>query len=150
MVEQQERDAVKVFQLIDWTNIEELVSEQHGEKLEVRWTKAFVSHMESPHDGGVCEYVFDHELCGIESESVRILLEEGKLASVTCIEIPFNKVLEGNRIAIFPELHVYIPISMIEKSLTGDIIDVREMMGERRGYNDRLVSNENNFFNHKL
>jgi hypothetical protein len=39
---------------------------------------------------------------------------------------------------------------MIEKSLTGDIIDVREMMGDRRGYNDRLISNENEFFKYKL
>lgn len=150
MIEQQERETMKVFQLINWAYIEEWVTRKYNRQVEVKNYSAFVTHMRSPYNHGVCSYIFDNELCGIESENVNLLTEDRELVSEECIQVPFYKVLGKNKIPIFPELNVHIPVSMIEKSLTGDIIDVREMMGDRRGYNDRLISNENEFFKYKL
>ena len=136
----------KLFQLIDWSEIEKIVSQVSDVKLEVKYLKAYVYHPSNASDN--FKAVYDDELVGYESEIVNMVTKDGGLLSEECFTIPFHKVMSGNKISIMVYALINVPVSMIEKSLTGDIIDIDEMMGDRRGYNDRLQSNERRFFEH--
>ncbi len=136
----------KLFQLIDWSEIEKKVSRDAGVELHVKYLKAFVYHPLNASDN--FKAVYDDELVGYESQTVNILTKDRGLFSEECFNVPFHKVMSGNKISIMSYALLNIPVSMIEKSLTGDIIDIDEMMGDRRGYNDRLQSNERRFFEH--
>lgn len=136
----------KLFQLIDWSEIEKIVSQVSDVKLEVKYLKAYVYHPSNASDN--FKAVYDDELVGYESEIVNMVTKDGGLLSEECFTIPFHKVMSGNKISIMAYALINVPVSMIEKSLTGDIIDIDEMMGDRRGYNDRLQSNERRFFEH--
>jgi hypothetical protein len=136
----------KLFQFIDWSEIEKMVSRVSGVKLEVRYLKAYVYHPYNPSDN--FKAVYDDELVGYESEIVNMVTKDGGLLSEECFSIPFYKVMSGNKKSIMAYALINVPISMVEESLTGDIVDIDEMMGDRRGYNDRLQSNERRFFEH--
>lgn len=48
---------------------------------------------------------------------------------------------EGNSFALMPSFHGHLPVEMVMEHL-GDEVTLVEFMGERRGYNPRIIANE--------
>ena len=147
-----------MVELIDWTKINEKVSQATGTNVEVRSNNGLIkSSWRAPKQKDlstkVVEYaIIDNECCGIVCEKRNMYLpnvEDGIkifedvfgcniFQSVDFYEIRENK----SEINMFPSYSIDISLETILECLTGEKKPLYVYMGGRYSYNDRLQSNE--------
>jgi hypothetical protein len=149
-----------MVKVIDWSPINEIISEAVGVEVECRLGNALIEDVEAIFDK---EYeivetkslIIDKECCGrsTDTNSFHISqLNEGKPFSVVLMpNVEFYKVhkeIDNKRsIAMFPSYEFNIDIDDVKKCLTGEEITLYEFMNGRYRYNPRIEANEMDILN---
>ena len=153
----------KIVEVIDWSKINNDISEECGMELQARLGKGFVADRTGVYDKdlGVAEtkcLVLDSECCGGQTTTRNMVVTEDggittKVLTVETIKVPFYKVgkptidedgTTHTPIFVMPLYHFHIDIDVIKKNLTGEKITLFELMKNRYDYNGRIKSNEVN------
>lgn len=132
--------------LIDWTPINEKISNIVGCKVESRLGNAFIDDVESNFNGIIQKQsiIVDKDCCGQHSESKYIYISELNNAEpfhVKLFSVEFYKVLE-DLISLQPSFVFEIDKDDIKNCLTGETKCLYEYMDSRYRYNPRIESNE--------
>lgn len=148
-----------IVEIIDWTPINEKISKAVGFPVECRIGNGLIRDIESVFEEkyGVQKrsMVIDRECCGVSTEVENIFssdLYDGKPFAICLLKgLGFfkSKDEEGNKIiAMMPSFYFDIDIDDVNNCLTGEKVSLFEFMGERYGYNPRIVSNETTILSH--
>jgi hypothetical protein len=151
-----------MVKIIDWSKINETVSDTVGYKVECRIGNGIISDVTAVFDKelGVVEtndIILDTECCARVSTSKNLLVFELNKVGF-CVKflegVGFYKVYEeetegsfSRSIAMFPSFEFDIDIDDIKSCLTGEEMPLYLFMGERYDYNSRIRNNERGLLN---
>ena len=142
------------IKVIDWTKINEVISNKVQQDVECRLGNGFIEDIEAIFDKDssleIKSLIIDKECCGSKSDSRNIYISElnkGEPFMVNLFKgIGFFKVdkktEKGHSVAMFPSYYFDIDIDDVKNCLTGEEIPLYQFMGSRYAYNDRIVTNE--------
>jgi hypothetical protein len=157
-----------MVQIVDWTYINEKISEAVGFKVECRMGKGYIPSVtavfEKDTDDGIFKYsegkktrglLIDTECCGLSAKESSFLMSDTNEKPFSCNlfeGIGFFKVEKEEKgdivsHAMFPSYYINIDEDDVKSCLTGKEIPMHEFMGSRYGYNPRIRSNERNILN---
>jgi hypothetical protein len=141
--------------IIDWTPINKAISDKVGEQVECRLGKGFIEGVEAIFDKElgyeeIKSLIIDNECCGRKTEKQNFYISELNDGVPFCInffsEVGFYKLDKetenGKSISMFPSYEFSIDVDDVKKCLTGEEKSLFEFMGNRYGYNPRIISNE--------
>mgnify|MGYP000846956129 CR=1 FL=1 len=142
-----------MVELIDWTKINEKISQATGTNVEVRSTNGLIKTVYGNKEPDNIEYaIIDNECCGTVSEwrNMYIPTTDDNLkifeSVFTCRifqGVEFYEILEDKtKRAMFPAYSIDISLETILECLTGEKQPLYVYMGGRYSYNDRLQENE--------
>lgn len=141
-----------MIELIDWTPINEKISERVGYAVECRAGHGLIRDVTAQWDKDQepesRSIILDKECCGVTAKNENFLISD-------LCEKPFTvKKFEGigffqkfndkgeKVMAMFPKFYFSIDQDDVYKCLTGESIPLYQHMGQRYGYNPRIHSNE--------
>jgi|LakMenE01Jun11ns_1017448.scaffolds.fasta_scaffold9959285_16 hypothetical protein len=132
--------------LIDWTPINEKISNIVGCKVECRIGNAFIDDIEATFNDVIQKQsiIVDKECCGKYSVSKYMYISElnnSEPFHVKLFSVEFYKVDE-NLFSLEPSFVFEIDKDDIKNCLTGETKCLYEYMGSRYRYNPRIESNE--------
>ena len=143
------------IKVIDWTKINEVISNKVQQDVECRLGNGFIENVEAIFDKDLNHketksIIIDKECCGSMSDSRNFYVSElnaGKPFTVELFKgIGFYKVAKeidgGMGISMFPSFYFDIDIDDVKNCLTGEEIPLYQFMGGRYAYNDRIITNE--------
>ena len=142
------------IKVIDWTKINEVISNKVQQDVECRLGNGFIEDVEAIFDKDsplqIKSLIIDNECCGSQSDSRNMYisdLNKGEPFMVNLFKgIGFFKVdkktEKGHSVAMFPSFYFDIDIDDVKNCLTGEEIPLYQFMGSRYAYNDRIVTNE--------
>lgn len=151
----------KVVQIIDWTPLEQAISEKVGYDVEVKVGTGYVENclyqwdeMYKPFHKDI---IIDAECCGVQSEYRHLLYLNEGLDATNDLEREFMNVgfykkavkevgEDGNArtlISIMPSFYIDIDVDSIKKCIVGKKT-LFEHCASRYGYNGRIQTNTHN------
>jgi hypothetical protein len=142
------------IKVIDWTKINEVISNKVQQDVECRLGNGFIEDVEAIFDKDssleIKCLIIDNECCGSISDSRNFYVSElnaGEPFTVNLFKgIGFYKVAKeidgGKGISMFPSFYFDIDIDDVKNCLTGEEIPLYQFMGSRYAYNDRIITNE--------
>ena len=142
------------IKVIDWTKINEIISNKVQQDVECRLGNGFIEDVEAIFDKDspleIKSLIIDKECCGSITDSRNFYVSELNAGEPFTVElfkgIGFYKVAKeidgGMGISMFPSFYFDIDIDDVKNCLTGEEIPLYQFMGSRYAYNDRIVTNE--------